>query len=157
MTGSYQLSSKDEAENVSHLSATIDASTTLLVTSNSDQSPVSSNPSVANRTAVKETANDGTKWVFRIFDGNGRGKRATHNVLTEQSGLSRWSRQMSDSFLSAFQLLLNSHIISLIQNCTNVEAQKVLRKDNWLASRFELLTFLSLLYVWGAYGGKNIL
>ena len=33
---------------------------------------------------------------------------------------------MSYLSLDAFQLLLNSYIISLVQNCTNVEAQKVL-------------------------------
>ena len=79
-----------------------------------------------------------------------------HNVLTEQSGLSERSRQMSDSSSGAFQLLLDSHIISLIQSCANAEAQKVLRKDEWRVSRFELLAFIALLYVRGAYGRKNI-
>ena len=87
-----ELSSEDEVENALNLSATNDASTTFLVTSNSNQSPVSSNPSIAHRTAVEETANDGTEWVFRSFGSDERGRRATNNVLTEQSGLSRRSR-----------------------------------------------------------------
>ena len=134
-----ELSSEDEVEN-----ATNDASITLLVTSNSDQSPVSSNPSITDRTAVEETANDGTKWVFRSFGSNERRRRAMHNVLTEESDLFRRSRQMSDPPSDAFQLLLNSHIISLIQNCTNVEARNVLYKDDWSVSGFERPAFIAL-------------
>ena len=116
-----ELSSEDEVENAPNLSATNDFGNTLLVTSNSNQSPVSSNPSIADRTVVEETANDKTKWVFKRFGFDERGRRAMHNVLTEQSGLSSASRQMLNSLSGAFQLLLDSHIISFIQNCTNVK------------------------------------
>ena len=44
-----ELSSEDEVENVPNLCATNDASTTLLVMSNSDLSAISSNPSIADR------------------------------------------------------------------------------------------------------------
>ena len=63
---------------------------------------------------------------------------------------------MSDSPLDAFQLLLISNIISLIQNCTNVEARKAFRNEDWSMSRFELLAFRALIYVRRSYGGKNI-
>ena len=83
-------------------------------------------------------------------------RRATHNVLTKQQGLSRPSRQMSDSPLGAFHLELDSRAISLTENCTNMEAQKVLCNEDWSVLRFELLAFIGLLDVWGACGGKNI-
>ena len=62
---------------------------------------------------------------------------------------------MSDSPSGAFQLLLDIHIIFLIRNCANVEARKVLRNENLSVSRFELLSFMALLYVQGAYERKN--
>ena len=56
-------------------------------------------------------------------------RRATNSVLAEQSGLSRPSQQMPVSSSGAFQLVLDSHIIFQVQNCTNVEARKVLRNE----------------------------
>ena len=47
-------------------------------------------------------------------------------------------------------------MISLVQNCTNVEARRVLSNKDWNVSRSELLAFIALLYVRGAYGGRNI-
>ena len=107
------MSRKDEIENASDLSATSDA-TTIPVTSNNNQSLVSSNPSIADRTAMEETTNDGTKWVFIRFDCEERGRRATHNELTEQSSLPMRNRLMSDSPSDVFQLLLDSHAIFFI-------------------------------------------
>ena len=108
-----ELSSKDDIENAPNLSATSDT-TTIPATSNSNQSPVSSNPSIAGRTAMKETENDGTKYVFIRFDCEERGRRATHNELTEQSSLPRRNRLMSDSPSDVFQLLLDGHAIFFI-------------------------------------------
>ena len=45
-------------------------------------------------------------------------------------------------------------MISIVQNCTNVEARRVLSNKDWNVS--ELLAFIALLYVRGAYGGRNI-
>ena len=85
---------------------------------------------MGDRTAAEEIANDGTKWVFINFCSEERGRRATSNVLTEQSILSRWSRQVSHSASGTFELLLDNYIVFLIQNCTMVEAQKVFRNEN---------------------------
>ena len=104
---------------------------------------------------MEETANDGTKWTFVSFGSEERRRRATRNSLTEQSGLCRRSRQISDSPSGAFQLLLDIHIIFLIRNCTNVEARKVLRNEDWSVSRFEMSISMALLYVQGAYERKN--
>ena len=101
------LSYEDEIENAPDLSATTNATTPI--TSNRDQSRVSLNPSIADRTTVEDTANEETKWIFKSYGSEERGRRATHNVHLEQSGLSRRSRQISDLLLGAFQLLLESH------------------------------------------------
>ena len=52
---------------------------------------------------------------------------------------------MSESPLCAFHLLSDSRIISFIENCTNMKAQKVLHNEDWSVSSFELLVFTALL------------
>ena len=71
-----EVSSEDEIENALDLSATSDA-TTFPATSISNQYPISSNPSIANRKAVGETESNATKWVFTSFGSEERGRRAT--------------------------------------------------------------------------------
>ena len=56
-----KLSSEDEIENVPDCLVRSDG--ILPAASNSDQLPVSSNPSIADGTAVADTAKDGTTWV----------------------------------------------------------------------------------------------
>ena len=51
-----------------------------------------------------------------------RGRRAAQNVLTDQSGLSRFALRMADSSVGAFQVILVNHMLKHIQQCTNVEA-----------------------------------
>ena len=87
--------------------------------------------------------------MLKSFGSEERDGRAVHNVITDQSVLSKRSRPMSDSSSGAFQLLRDSYKTSLIQNCLNVEAQKILHNDDWSVSRFELLAFIALLCVRG--------
>ena len=42
-----------------------------------------------------------------------------------------------------------------IQQFTNTEARRVLGNEEWEVSLCELKVFITLLYVQGAYGGKN--
>ena len=103
----------------------------------SDQPLVRSNPSIA----VKERENDALKWVFISFGAEERGRRATHNVIKEQLILFRPSRQMPDSPLDGFQLVLDSHIISLIQNVQmwKLEKYSVIKTGACRVLRFWLL------------------
>ena len=79
-----ELRSEDVMKTASDISATSDA-TTLPVTSNGNQSPVSSNPSIADSTAGEETANDKTKWVFISFGSKEKRKtgdtQRTHRTI----------------------------------------------------------------------------
>ena len=119
-----ELSSEDEIENAPDLSVTSDA-TTLLVMPNSDQSLVSSNPSIDNRTANLET-----KWAFMGFGSEERGNKP-HTMYTQNNRVYPGrADKCQDSPLGAFHLLLDSHIISLIQNHTNVESRKVLCNED---------------------------
>ena len=114
-----------------------------------------SGSSAAESSSTHETARDGTKWKFMEFGVEARGKRAAQNVLTEQSGLSRFALRMADSPVGAFQVLFDNHMLKHIQQCTNVEARRVLGNEEWEVSLCELKAFIALLYVRGAYGGKN--
>ena len=62
---------------------------------------------------------------------------------------------MVDSPVGAFQIIFDNHMPKYIQQCTNVEARKVLGNEEWEVSLCELNAFIALLYVRAAYGGKN--
>ena len=81
--------------------------------------------------------------------------RAAQNVLTKQSGLSRFALCMADYSVTAYQVIFNNHMLKLIQQCTNVEARRVLGNEEWEVSLCELNALSALLYVRGAYDGKN--
>ena len=146
-----ELSSENDNEDIPDPSP---SNASLSAASHNGQSSASLIPTV--ETVAEETAKDGTKWSFISLGSESRGRRAARNVLTKEAGLSRRSRQLSDSPLAAFLLLMDSLMISLVQNCTNVEARRVLSNKDWNVSRSELLAFVSLLYVRGVYGGRNI-
>ena len=46
-------------------------------------------------------------------------------------------------------------MLKYIQQCTNVEARRVLGNEEWEVSLYEFNVFIALLYVRAAYGGKN--
>ena len=83
----------------------------------------------AESLSTRETARDGTKWEFKEFGVEARQRRAVQNVLPEQSGLSRFAFRMADSPAGTFQVIFDSHMLKHIQQCTNVEARKVLSNE----------------------------
>ena len=109
----------------------------------------------AESLSAHETARDSTKWEFMKFGVEARGRRAAQNILTEQSGLSRFTLRMADSTVGAFQIIFDNHMLKHIQQCTNVEAGKVLGNEEWEILLCELNAFIALLYVRRAYGGKD--
>ena len=62
---------------------------------------------------------------------------------------------MADSPVGAFQIIFDKLMLKCIQQCTNVEARRVLGNKEWEVSLCELNAFIALLYVRAAYGGKN--
>ena len=87
----------------------------------------------AESLSTQETAREGTKWEFMDVGVEARGRRAAQNVLA----------------------IFDSHMLKHIQQCTNVEARRVLGNEEWEVSLCELKAFIALLYVRGAHGDKN--
>ena len=87
------------------------------------------------------------------FGVEARDRRAAQNVVTEQSGLSRFAFRMVDSPVGTYQVIFDNYMLKRIQQCTNVEARRVLGNEEW--ELCELKAFIALLYVRQAYGGKN--
>ena len=52
-----------------------------------------------------------------------------HDKDVQESGLSRFALRMTDSSVGAFQVTVDSHMLKHIQQCTNVEARKVLGNE----------------------------
>lgn len=85
------------------------------------------------------------------------GRRARHNILTEQSGPTPYARrQIGDKFITAWKLLVDDNILRHIKTCTETEAHRVLGHSNWSITLQELDKFISILYARGAYDAKNI-
>ena len=97
----------------------------------------------------------GTKWKFMEFAVETRGSRAAQNVLTEQSGLSRFAFSMADSPFGVFQVIFDNHMLKHIQQCTNVETRRGLGNEEREVSLCELNAFITLLHVRGAHRDKN--
>ena len=57
--------------------------------------------------------------------------------------------------VTAFQVIFENHMLKHIQQCTNVEARRVLAHEEWKVSLCELNAFIALLYIRGPFGGKN--
>ena len=62
---------------------------------------------------------------------------------------------MAGSPAGASQFIVNNHMFKRIQQCANVEAQRVFGNEEWEVSLCGFNAFISLLYVRGAYRGKN--
>ena len=53
---------------------------------------------------------------------------------------------MADSPVGAFQIIFDNHMLKYIEQCTNVEARRVLGNEEWEVSLCELNAFIALLY-----------
>ena len=62
---------------------------------------------------------------------------------------------MADSPVCTFHVIVDNHMFKQIQQCANAEAQRVLGNEKWEVSLYQFNAFIALLYVQGAYGGKN--
>ena len=83
----------------------------------------------AESSSTHKTAGDGTEWKFIEFGVEARESRTTQNVLTKLSGLSRFALKMADSPVGAFQVIVDDYMLKHIQQCTNIQAQRVLGNE----------------------------
>ncbi|KAK1904895.1 30S ribosomal protein S5 [Dissostichus eleginoides] len=105
---------------------------------------------------AQEIGKDGTVWTVMEPCG-GTGRRQIQNILTESAGPTLHARGNITDKLTAFMCLCDSEMLEEIRDCTIAEA----RRENgdratWDVSIMERKAFIALLYVRGAYCGKNI-
>lgn len=98
-----------------------------------------------------EIAADGTRWV-KLKAGKSRGRPSVHTIFKDIAGPTGYAKRniMSGCVTSAFDLIIDAHIMKHIKDCTETEARRVLKND-WRITVSELRTFLAILYARGAY------
>ncbi|XP_010774079.1 uncharacterized protein, partial [Notothenia coriiceps] len=102
---------------------------------------------------AQEIGNDGTVWAVMEPCG-GAGRRQIQNILTESTGPTPHARHNITDKLTAFMCLCDNVMLEEIRDCTIAEARR--DRATWDVSIMELKAFIALLYVRGAYCGKNI-
>lgn len=102
------------------------------------------------------TSIDGTSWTPQMgYTQSGR--RARHNIITEQAGPTSYARRNFTGHLSdSWRLLIDESILRHIQKCTLEEANRQLGHNNWILTLEQLESFIAICYARGAYGAKNI-
>ncbi|KAJ4938708.1 hypothetical protein JOQ06_003317, partial [Pogonophryne albipinna] len=102
---------------------------------------------------AQEIGKDGTVWTVMEPCG-GAGRRQIQNILTESAGPTPHARHNITDKLTAFMCLCDNVMLEEILDCTIAEARR--DRATWDVSIMELKAFIALLYVRGAYCGKNI-
>lgn len=62
----------------------------------------------------------------------------------------------NNSVASTWSLLVSESMVWRIKLCTEAEAHRQLKHDDWVISFDELLAFIAILYARGAYGARNL-
>ncbi|KAJ4929972.1 hypothetical protein JOQ06_018988 [Pogonophryne albipinna] len=102
---------------------------------------------------AQEIGKDGT--VLTVMEPcGGAGRRQIQNILTESAGPTPHARHNITDKLTAFMCLCDNVMLEEIRDCTIAEARR--DRATWDVSIMELKAFIALLYVRGAYCGKNI-
>ncbi|KAJ4936576.1 hypothetical protein JOQ06_001165 [Pogonophryne albipinna] len=101
---------------------------------------------------AQEIGKDGTVWTLMEPCG-GAGRRQIQNILTESVGPTPHARH-NITDITAFMCLCDNVMLEEILDCTIAEARR--DRATWDVSIMELKAFIALLYVRGAYCGKNI-
>ncbi|XP_071871615.1 uncharacterized protein [Bombus fervidus] len=93
----------------------------------------------------------------RIQEGSASERLSLHNTFEDTSGPTGYAKRniMKDKVISAFSLLIDSHILQRIIFCTESKASRVLDKK-WTLTETKLKAFLGILYARGAYEAKNL-
>jgi len=113
-------------------------------------------------TAFKEgdklLAPDGTEWVVEPCQTFQAGKKAQQNVFKDKPGPTPFAKRYiaDDEAASAWRLLIDETILKHIKKCTEAEACKQLKCDEWLVSLEELNAVVAIMYVRGASGMKGL-
>ena len=93
---------------------------------------------------------DGTQWTKQKAGGS-RSGTPVPMIFKDIAGPTGYAKRniMSAYITSAFELIIDRHIMEHINDCTKIEAHRVLKKD-WTITVAELRSFLGILYTRGA-------
>ncbi|XP_073967823.1 uncharacterized protein [Bombus fervidus] len=88
-----------------------------------------------------EIAIDGTQWI-KLKAGGSRGRTSVRMTFKDIAGPTGYDKRniMSGCVTSAFELIIDRHIMEHIKDCTETEAHRVLKKD-WSIIVAELRSF----------------
>ncbi|KAJ8271033.1 hypothetical protein GJAV_G00122010 [Gymnothorax javanicus] len=110
----------------------------------------------AELSCAQENGKDGSVWSV-IESGRGAGRLQIQNILTEAAGPTPLARSNISDKLTAFMCLCDAVMLEHIRECSIAEACRASEeRATWDISLAELKAFIALLYVRGAYCGKNI-
>ena len=84
--------------------------------------------------------------------GKSAGRPPVHMIFKDIAGPTGYAKRniMSGCVTSAFELIIDTHIMKHIKECTETEAGRVLKND-WTVTVSELRSFLAVLFARGAY------
>lgn len=153
-SGWTELSSDSEEENL----FTVRRSKKMRIFSSSDsEDERTSFPSTSQNVAGDiEIATDGTQWT-KLKPGGSKGRTPIRMIFKDIGGPTAHAKRniMVGCMLSAFDLIIDKHIMQHIKDCTETEARRVLKTD-WTITIAELRSFIGVLYARGAYEARSL-
>lgn len=128
----------------------------ILFSSNSEDEKMSI-PSTSQNVMDKiEIAVNGKQWI-KLKTGGSRGRTSVRMIFKDIAGPTSYAKRniMLGCVTSAFELIIDRHIMKHIKDCTETKAHRVLKRD-WTITVAELRSFLEILYARGAYEARSL-
>ena len=122
----------------------------MLILFSSDSEDERTGIASTSQNVMGEIEIDGTQWTKQKAGGSRSGTPVPmiFKDIADPSGYAK-RNIMSAYITSAFELIIDRHIKEHINDCTKIEAHRVLKKD-WTITVAELRSFLGILYTRGA-------
>ena len=122
----------------------------MLILFSSDSEDERTDIASTSQNVMGEFEIDGTQWTKQKAVGSRSGTPVPmiFKDIADPSGYAK-RNIMSDCVTSAFELIIDRHIMEHINDCSETEAHQVLKKD-WTITVAELRSFLGILYTRGA-------
>ncbi|KAF2894950.1 hypothetical protein ILUMI_11225 [Ignelater luminosus] len=104
------------------------------------------------------TSKDGTKWKVVSTNKIRAVKSAQRNILKDNPGPTIYAKQNTnkDKISTFWRLFVDNHMLKIIRNCTETEANNKLENVDWKLSFEDLDTFIAILYARGAYASSKL-
>ena len=128
----------------------------MLILFSSDSEDERTDIASTSQNVMSEIEIDGTQWV-KLKAGGSRSETPVPMIFKDIAGSTDYTKRniISGCVTSAFELIIDRHIMGHIKDCTETEAHRVLKKD-WTITVAELRSFLRILYARGAYKARSL-